>query len=99
MLKAERPFKDPRDGDTKQRFIGDEYLFKGPGTYKPRIEESVTKKIEMTLILPDTAIVLKAKRNLIDASGTKRIAGEKVGIIEITSIVVAQETRLLLTID
>jgi hypothetical protein len=38
VLKAVRPFKDTRS-EGAERFIDDEYLFKGPGTYEPRIEE------------------------------------------------------------
>ena len=42
-LRAERPFIDERYEDGVERFVTDEYLFKGPGTYIPRIEESVVK--------------------------------------------------------
>ena len=38
-LRAEREFLDING--IQRRFVNDEYLFKGPGTYKPRIEESV----------------------------------------------------------
>lgn len=40
VLTATRPFVDTRNGKN-ERFVGDEYLFKGPGTYMPRIEETV----------------------------------------------------------
>lgn len=83
ILKAERPFEDEREEseELRKRFIGDLYLFKGPGTYKPRIEESVERKIQMVLVLPSTAIMIKAKRDLIDKSGVKHVAGEKVNFI------------------
>ncbi len=77
VLRAVRPFSDERDKN-KERFVTDEYLFKGPGTYIPRVEEEVLRKIESRIVLPNNGIVLKAKRDLIDASGEKRVAGEKV---------------------
>jgi major vault protein len=40
ILRALRPFVDKRDGEI-ERFIDDEYLYKGPGTYEPRIEEEI----------------------------------------------------------
>jgi Major Vault Protein repeat domain len=46
MLKAERGFIDERSREEKkERFVNDEYLYKGPGTYIPRIEESVSLKL------------------------------------------------------
>jgi hypothetical protein len=42
VLRATRPFTDTRqDEEGVERFIDDEYLFKGPGTYEPRIEEEI----------------------------------------------------------
>ena len=55
-MKALRPFVDKRDGD-KERFINDEYLFKGPGTYEPRIDEEIKKKIEAIVVLPNNALL------------------------------------------
>jgi major vault protein len=74
VLKALRPFVDKRDGD-KERFINDEYLFKGPGTYEPRIDEEIKKKIEAIVVLPNNALLLKAIKDTVDAEGTVRKAG------------------------
>lgn len=76
ILTANRPFVDTRDGKC-ERFIGDEYLFKGPGTYIPRIEESIQSRIEAILILPNHGILLKAKRDTVDSLGEKKRAGER----------------------
>jgi major vault protein len=59
VLVATRPFKDSRDGD-KERFIEDKYLFKGPGTYIPRIDEKVDSRIEGRIIKPNEALLLRA---------------------------------------
>ena len=97
VIKADRPFKDERFEDI-ERFVNDLYLIKGPGTYIPRIEETVERKIEALTVLPNNGIVLKAKRNLIDATGKEKIAGEKVLLIKlIKNVVVAQKGRVLLS--
>ena len=44
LLRAVRPFKDERAEE--QREIDDEYYFRGPGSYIPRIEEEVIKEIK-----------------------------------------------------
>jgi major vault protein len=66
VLKAVRPFVDERD-EKKERFIDDEYLFKGPGTYIPRVEEVINQRIESIIVLPNHALLLKAKRDVIDS--------------------------------
>jgi major vault protein len=81
ILTATRPFIDTRDGK-KERFIGDEYLFKGPGTYIPKIEESIVSRIEALIVLPNNALLLKAKRETVDALGVTRKAGEQVSIFK-----------------
>lgn len=43
LLRAIRPFKDDKG---EQREINDEYYFRGPGSYIPRIEEEVLKEIK-----------------------------------------------------
>ena len=74
VLKAVRPFVDERDGD-KERFIDDEYLFKGPGTYIPRVQEVIKNRIESIIVLPNHALLLRAKRDTVDAQGVTRKAG------------------------
>ncbi len=51
VLRADRPFKDDRF-EGKERFVNDEYLLLGPGTYYPRVEETLLRKIEALTILP-----------------------------------------------
>jgi major vault protein len=72
-LRAVRPFKDEKSGE--QREINDEYYFRGPGSYIPRIEEEVLKEIKAQVIKPNTALVVKAKKNLIDSEKVERKAG------------------------
>ena len=77
MLRAVRPFKDARS-DNVERFIEDEYLFKGPGTYEPRIEEEIKRRIEAIIVLPNHALLLKALKDTTDVAGETRIAGSSV---------------------
>jgi major vault protein len=81
ILKAVRPFKDERDGN-KERFIDDEYLFRGPATYIPRVEEGIKQRIESTIVLPNQALFLLAKRDTIDDQGNERKAGSSVNILD-----------------
>lgn len=77
VLRALRPFIDERDGK-KERFVEDEYLFKGPATYIPRVEESIMNKVESYTVLPNTGILLKAKRDITDSAGILRKTGTSV---------------------
>lgn len=79
VLRASRPFIDERDPTHKaERYIDDEYLFRGPATYIPRIEESIVNRIEAIIVLPNHALLLKAKKDIVDANGVTRKAGEQV---------------------
>lgn len=82
ILKALRPFVDRRDGD-KERFIDDEYLFKGPGTYEARIEEEIKQRIEAIIVLPNNALLLQASRDTVDSEGTVHKAGSSVSALSI----------------
>ena len=71
-----RPFYD--ENEKVERFPGDQYLFHGPGTYIPRIEEDIVEQVKSIIIRPNTSLVLKAKRDLVDSSNKQRRAGERV---------------------
>src|SRR3989338_4366689 len=48
---------------------GDEYLFVGPGTYTPRIEEEVVDVVSSIIVEPNTALKLQALRRTVDQAG------------------------------
>ncbi len=73
VLRAKYPFNDKGT----ERQIGEEYLFKGPGTYIPRIEEEIVKTITQCVVKPNSALVLRAKHEFTDRTGVKRQAGEE----------------------
>jgi major vault protein len=73
-LRALRDFVDEKG---VKRVAGDEWLFRGPATYTPRIEESVAEKVTAMIIKDNEAVKLRAKSDFTDSSGLKRVAGEQ----------------------
>lgn len=72
-LKAIRDFKDGE----YDRVSGDEWLFEGPGTYIPRVEEIIVEVIQAKLVNYNQALRLRARRETKDRAGQKRKAGEE----------------------
>jgi len=58
--------------DFDERKAGDEWLFKGPGTYIPRVEVQVVEIVRAIIIKPNEALRLKARR-----PNASRKAGEE----------------------
>lgn len=73
-----RAVLDFEDADTgSKRTAGDEWLFEGPGTYIPRKEVVVEETIRATVIRPNQAIRLRARKECIDREGNARVTGEE----------------------
>lgn len=68
---------DFTDADGAKRTAGDEWLFEGPGTYMPRKEVMVEEQIRATIIKPNEAIRLRARKECDDRSGVARVTGEE----------------------
>ena len=73
-LEALRNFVDAKG---VERNAGDEYLFEGPSTYYPRIEEKVASQTSALTIRELQALKLRARQALVDMKGVKRQAGEE----------------------
>jgi len=71
-----RAVRDFVDGEVR-RVAGDEWLFRGPNTYIPRIEVQVVEIIKATVIKENQALKLRSRLDLTDASGKGRKAGEE----------------------
>lgn len=71
-----RAILDCEVGDVK-RTAGDEWLFEGPGTYIPRKEVVVDETIRATVIKPNQAIKLRARKECEDRQGNSRVTGEE----------------------
>ena len=68
--------RDFTDESGKQYVAGDEWLFKGPGTYNPRIEVQVVQMQKAVIIKPNQALRLRAVKECADVNGKKRTTGE-----------------------
>ncbi|XP_061447584.1 major vault protein, partial [Rhineura floridana] len=68
---------DFEDAHTSKYVAGDEWLFEGPGTYIPRKEVEVVQTIQATVIRPNQAIRLQARKECEDREGKKRVTGEE----------------------
>eukprot|EP00727_Mastigamoeba_balamuthi_P009005 m51a1_g4727 putative major vault protein (834) ;mRNA; r:336372-339489 len=71
-----RALRDFKDGKI-DRVAGDEWLFRGPGTYTPRVEESVQEKVSSIIIKDNEALRLRARSDFTDDRGARRVAGEQ----------------------
>ncbi|KAF6041169.1 MVP [Bugula neritina] len=61
----------------EKRTAGDEWLFEGPGTYLPRKEVSIVEPVKSTIIKPNQAIKLQARKECVDRDGKQRVTGEE----------------------
>jgi major vault protein len=59
-LKAIRDFEKP-----EPRTAGDEWLFVGPGTYIPKVEVAIVEVVKATIIKPNEALKLRAKKEVL----------------------------------
>jgi major vault protein len=80
-LRCIRDFSDDvtRGNDNKavNRVAGDEWLFEGPATYKPRVEVQVVEIIRAVVVKPQQALKLRARKLTRDLQGAERKAGEE----------------------
>ena len=50
-----------RTGEAVRRRAGDEYFFRGPAVYVPRVEEEVQRTVQGSAVLPGQALKLRAR--------------------------------------
>jgi len=65
------------DGKLCKRVAGDLYLFKGPGTYIPRVQEVIAEELLAATVLPGEAVRLRASSDFVDRTGVRRNAGDE----------------------
>ncbi len=77
-LRAIRDFVDAEQTkEGVERVAGDEWLWEGPGTYKPRVEVQVVEIIRSSIIKPNEALKLRARKACVDRDSNQRAAGEE----------------------
>jgi major vault protein len=72
-----RCIRDFTDKSGNERQAGDEWLFRGPGTYTPAVEVHVVEAIRATIIKENQALKLTARRRMTDKDNVERQAGEE----------------------
>lgn len=73
-----RAILDFEDEGGEKRTAGDEWLFEGPGTYIPRKECVVEETVRATVIGPNQAIRLRARKECVARGDSKtRVTGEE----------------------
>lgn len=65
------------DDNGEKRTAGDEWLFEGPGTYIPRKEVTVEETVKASVVKPNQAIKLRARKECVDRDGIARVTGEE----------------------
>jgi len=72
-----RAIRDFIEDEKTKRVAGDEWLWEGPGTYIPRVEVQVVEIIRATVVKPNEALQLRARKACLDRDGNVRAAGEE----------------------
>lgn len=72
-----RALLDFEDSNGEKVVAGDEWLFEGPGTYIPQKEVEVLQIIHATIIRPNEALRLRARKEFCDRDGKQRVTGEE----------------------
>lgn len=100
-LRALRDFADtdPATGAAVARVAGDEWQFRGPGTYVPRVEAEQVATVRATVIKFDQALKLRAKRATVDSAGAKRLAGEEWLIREAGAYLLSVDEEVVQVVD
>jgi len=73
-LEALQDFTDDKD---VPRIAGDEWQIEGPCTYFPRPEVKSSGRVDSVVVSYMEALHLRAKRDLVDKTGNKRVTGEE----------------------
>lgn len=97
-LHAIRDFLDIVDDKEVKRVAGDEYMFKGPGTYVPRVEVQVAEIVRAIIIKPGTALKLRARRETMSQKQVRK-AGEEWLVREIGAYLSSVDEEVVETVN
>lgn len=95
-LQAVLDFADEKGID---RVAGDEWLFEGPGTYLPRVEVQVVETLRATIIRPQQALRLRARKDCTDREGNKRVTGEEWIVRKVGAYLPGADEEVVKTVD
>lgn len=77
------------------RVAGEEWVLKGPHVYVQSVEVEVLGQFKATIIGPNQALRLRAKKDFTSADGVKRISGEEWLVREIGPYIVSAEEEIV----
>lgn len=72
-----RAIRDFADDDGSKYQAGDEWLFRGPGTFLPHVEVQIMGVVKAIIVKPNQALKLRAKKEFTDYKGAAHKAGEE----------------------
>jgi major vault protein len=81
------------------RIAGNEWVLNGPRVYVSKVEVEVLEKIEATIIGPNQALRLRAKKDYTDSNGIKRISGEELLVREKGPYIISAEEEIVSLVD
>jgi major vault protein len=94
-LKALRDFKD-ENGLHK---AGDEWLFRGPNTYIPRVEVQIVELVKATVLRPNQALKLRARRDCKDYMERPHRTGEEWLVRDVGAYLVDVDEEVVSTVN
>jgi len=98
-LKAIRDFTLKQGEKEVKIRAGDEWLFKGPATYIPRVEVQVVEYIQSTIIRENRALKLRAKRDCVDSKRQPRKAGEEWLVRDVGAFLPSVDEEIVSTVE
>jgi len=96
-LRALRDFKE--DSTELVRKAGDEWLFKGPNTYIPRVEVQIVEVIKAVVLKPNQALKLRARRDTLDYENRQRKTGEEWLVRDVGAYLVGVDEEVVTTVN
>jgi len=78
---------------------GDEWLFKGPGTYRPAVEVVVVETIRATVILQNQALRVQARKEMKDHKGVERVTGAQWLVKDVGAYLPGVHEQVLKVVD
>jgi len=96
-LRAVLDFEDQAAGVS--RVAGDEWLFRGPGTYTPRVEVQVDLVLQATIILPNQSLRVRARKEMKDHMGVDRVTGEEWLVSQVGAYLPGVFEEVIRTVD
>eukprot|EP00123_Amoebidium_parasiticum_P013593 comp22047_c0_seq1/m.32042 comp22047_c0_seq1/g.32042 ORF comp22047_c0_seq1/g.32042 comp22047_c0_seq1/m.32042 type:complete len:861 (-) comp22047_c0_seq1:298-2880(-) len=94
-----RAVLDFQDAKGVVRVAGDEWLFEGPGTYIPHVNEEVVERVLATVIRPNQALKLRARKDCTGRDGQAHVTGDEWTVETIGAYLPAAYEEVVETLD